>query len=113
MRTHVFFSDVNAATPQTSGVFEVDCGQDLRFLIQLTKSGTDGDPRLFIEESVDGVVWTSMLNPVTCDSFFELNSSPIGIKDSYFMGFFMRLRLESNNNTTGTVSAKMGYKTKV
>lgn len=108
-----FFNNVDATTNQTSPVFTVDCGQDMRFLIQFVKTGTDGSPRIYIEESIDGTVWTSMLNPTNCESYFDITSNPQGIKDNYFMGFKMRLRLEPNDNTTGTLSAKMGFKTKV
>lgn len=108
-----FFDNVDATVNQTSSVFTVDCGQDMRFLIQFVKTSTNGDPRVYVEESVDGIVWTSMLNPTSCVSYFDIYQTPQGIKDNYFMGFHMRLRLEPNGNTTGTISAKMGYKTKV
>lgn len=113
MRTHTFFNSVDASINQTSDVFRPDCGQDFRFLLQVTKSGTDGNPKLFIEESIDGTVWTCLTDTDELDDSFLLDQSPIGIKDSYFMGDFMRLRIEPNGNTTGTVTAKMGYKTKV
>jgi hypothetical protein len=112
-RVETFFDNVDATVNQTSGVFTVECSQDMRFLIQFVKSGTNGDPRIYIEESVDGVIWTSMLNPTNCESYFDIDQTPQGIKDNYFMGFHMRLRLEPNTNSSGTISAKMGYKTKV
>lgn len=112
--TETFFTNIDVTTDPTSSVFTVPCSQDMRFLIQNVLTSVVGSPKLFIEESVDNVVWTSMVNPLSCQSYFELNQaeSPIGIKDNYFMGFYMRLRIE-NNGATGTVSSKMGYKTKV
>lgn len=112
--TFDFYTNTDVSTDPVSLVFTVPCSQDMRFLIQNVLTGVTGTPKLFIEESVDQVVWTSMVNPVNCESYFELNqiNSPIGIKDNYFMGFYMRLRIE-NNGATGTMSSKMGYKTKV
>ena len=108
-----FFTNVDATTNQTSPVFTVDCGQDMRFLIQTVKTGTDGNPRIFVEQSVDTLVWTGMENPKNCELYFDIVLNPDSIVDNYFMGFYMRLRLEPNGNTTGTFTAKMGFKTKV
>lgn len=114
MRTELFFDDVDASSDITSSVFEPPCQQDMRFLIQVTGSGiTGGVPKLYIEESVDGTVWTSMINPSNCNTYFDVTDLPVGIKDSYFMGHSMRLRLEANGATGGTIWAKMLYKSKV
>ena len=114
MRVEIFYTNSDVSTSPVSGVFAVPCGQDMRFLIQNVLDTVVGTPRLFIEESIDSVVWTSMLNPANCESYFELTqaTSPIGIKDNYFMGYFMRLRIEANG-ATGNISTKMAYKTKV
>jgi len=108
-----FFDNVDATVAQVSPVFIVGCFQDMRYLIQTEKTGTDGDPRIFLEESVRGVIWTPMENYKTCLDYYDIVNAIDSIKDSYFMGFQMRLRLEPNTNTTGTFSAHMGYKTKV
>lgn len=115
MRTHTFFDDVDATVSQTSAAFEVPCGQDMRFLLEITKAGTDGDPKLFIEQRIDEAgVWLTIDDEDTLeDGFFLLDASPLSVKDSYFMGAWMRLRLDPNGNTTGTVKVRMGYKTKV
>jgi len=113
MRTLLFFDNVDASVTQISSEFTPDCGQDISFLIQAVKTGTDGDPYLYIEESVDGTVWSPMTNPETCEGFFKLTDTVTGIKDNHFMGYVMRLRLEPNDNTTGTVWAKMNYRTKL
>ena len=112
MRTFTFFSAIAASASQTSPEFDVDCGKDMRWLLQVTKAGTDGDPKLTIEETIDGTTWTPIENPETFDTYFLLDTSPVGIKDSYFMGRKMRLKLEPNGTTTGTVSASMSVKTK-
>jgi hypothetical protein len=41
-----------------------------------------------------------------------IDDTPFGIRDSYFMGTSMRLRIEPNDNTAGTITAKMKVKTK-
>lgn len=111
MRTQLLFNDVPADTPITSAI--LDFGeQDTRFLIQATKTGTDGYPRIIIEESIDQTVWTALEDTQTWQSYTEITDS-MGIKDNYFMGKYMRVRLEPNGTTTGTVWAKIGYKTKV
>lgn len=109
MRIHKFFDAVNISTNPTSPAFQEPCGQDFRYLIQV--SGTANGGELYIEESVDGVIWTSLINPADCREYFNLAILPIGIKDSYFMGRYMRLRIE--NGGTGNISAIMSYKTKV
>ena len=108
-----FWINEDATIASISTVFIVPCNQDMRFIIQFVKTGTNGDPRIYLEESIDGTVWTSMVNPTNCESYFDINQSPQAIKDNYFMGYQMRLRLDPNGNTTGTLSAKMGYKTRI
>ena len=85
--------------------------QDLRFLIQASKTGVTGNPRIIIEESLDKSVWTALENTKTWDKYTDLIDI-LGIKDNYFMGKFMRVRMETNGATGGTVWAKIGYKTK-
>lgn len=111
MRTQVLLDNVSAAAQFTSAVLNFD-SQDARFLIQLTKTGTDGNPRVIVEESIDQTVWTELENTETWDDFFEIDGSKMGIKDNYFMGNFLRIKLEPNGTTAGTVWAKIGYKTK-
>lgn len=114
MRTFEFFVNQDITGGVTSPEFKIDCGQDMRFLIQNVLTSVTGTIRLFVEESIDGVVWTSMQNPPNCESYFELNQSesPIGIKDNYFMGEYMRLRIDAQGQT-GFITSKMGYKSKV
>jgi len=111
MRTLLLFDNVDAFTPATSAV--LDFGeQDTRFIIQATKTGTDGNPRIIIEESIDQSVWTALEDTETWNPYTEIIDT-MGIKDNYFMAKYMRVRLEANGTTTGTVWAKIGYKTKV
>jgi hypothetical protein len=113
MKPVVFFENIDASTPQTSTPFVIDCGQDMRWLLVIEKNATDGNPKLFIEEDVDGV-FVPIMN-YDCDDIldhFLIDDSPFGVRDSYFMGTSMRIRIEPNDNTTGTITAKMKVKTK-
>lgn len=111
MRTKILFDNVLAASPATSEVMDFE-GQDARFLIQLVKTGTNGNPRVIVEETIDQTVWTALENTETWEDYFDLSASKMGVKDNYFMGKFLRVRLEPNGTTTGTVWAIIGYKTK-
>lgn len=112
-RTATIFNNVDASASHTSQSFDFD-KQDARFLIQLQGVGLNGAPRVIVEESVDGNLWTALEDTETWEEYFEpVNSVIMGIKDNYFMGQYMRLRIEPNNNTAGTIKAVMCYKTRV
>lgn len=110
MRTKVLFNNVSALLALTSEVLDFD-QQDTRFIIQFSKSGTDGNPRVIVEESIDQTIWTALENTETWSNYTDIDDN-LAIKDNYFMGKYMRVRLEPNGTTTGTVFAKIGYKTK-
>jgi hypothetical protein len=112
MRLVVIWSGVDASSTQVSTAIEIGCGQDMRYLIQLVKTGLDGDPKLFLEESLDNIVWTCVPNYLEVDESFAFDEDQIAIRDSYFMGKYIRLTMEPNGTTTGTVDAKIGLKTK-
>lgn len=118
MRTQTVFNNVSAASPLTVAVpltspLETlnENTQDVRFLLQCSKTGTNGNPRIIIEESIDNNLWTALEDTETWNNYTDLVDT-IGIKDNYFMGKFMRIRLEPNGTTTGTVYGIIGYKTK-
>lgn len=113
MITKKLYENQDATIPSISIQHQIDCGQDMRWLLQLKKEGTNGDPFLFIEESNDGQCWTNV--PDLCNpdgEYFIIDDSPYAIRDSYFMGKYIRLRIEPNNNTSGTITANLGIKTK-
>lgn len=114
MRTETLYDNQDATISSTSLVYEVDCGQDMRWLLQIELDGTDGTPHIFIEESADNVLWTPIPD-YACDGvfdYFRIDDSPYAVRDSYFMGKSIRLRVEPNDNTTGTLNAKLVVKTK-
>lgn len=112
MRVEILLNNADASAQIISTAYEVDCGQDMRYLIQVTKNGTDGDPQLYLEESLDSTVWTPIPNYEEALQFFLLDDDEVALRDSYFMGKFIRLRIEPNGTTAGTITAKIGVKTK-
>lgn len=117
MRTQLLFDDVDASVTQTSGFVDDifndgQLNQRGEFMIQVTRAGLDGTPRLFLEWSIDNnaSVWSTIQNPETDEDYFELDDD-IGIIDDRIMAKWFRLRLEPNDNTTGTVRADIGYNT--
>lgn len=113
MRDYKLYENQDASISSTSIVHEIDCGQDMRWLLQIEKVGTDGTPNLYVEESILGDIWTPIPNYCNDEGdFFALDDSPYAIRDSYFMGRFLRLRIEPNDNTTGTINVNFGEKTK-
>jgi hypothetical protein len=111
MRTDTLFSSVDAGSNQTSTVIEPECGQRMEWLLQLTSTGLDGNPLLVIEYSLDNSTWTPLFNPYEALYTFLLDEFPYAVKDDRMNGKYIRIRLETNGNTTGTISALLGVKT--
>lgn len=110
MRTETLFSAVDASVTQISSAFEPDCGQDMRWSICITSTGLDGTPQAYVEVSCDGVDWCALVNPVDNTNVFAVDDDLI-IRDEYLPEKQIRLRIEPNDNTTGTINAIMVYKT--
>ena len=113
MRTELLLDNVDASTTQI-GSYQIDCGQDMRWLLVIKKTGTDGTPRAYIEESSNNVDWIPLDNFEDTDilDYFPLVDTLTSIRDSYFMGKSIRVRVEPNDNTTGTIYAELVVKTK-
>jgi hypothetical protein len=114
MRTEVLLNNVDASIQQI-GAYEVDCGQDMRWLLMIKSTGLDGVPQIFIEESANNVDWVALDNNDCAEgvlNYFPMDDPLINIRDSYFMGKSFRIRVEPNGNTTGTVYASLIVKTK-
>ena len=112
MRVVILLNNIDASLQITSVNYEPDCGQDMRYLIQITKTGADGNPQLYLEESLDDATWTTIPNYEDATEFFLLDNEETALRDSYFMGKYIRLRIEPNGTTTGAITAKIGVKTK-
>jgi hypothetical protein len=61
MRTEILLNNVDASTQQI-GAYQIDCGQDMRWLLMIKSSGLDGIPQLFLEESSNNIDWIAIDN---------------------------------------------------
>ena len=114
MRTEILINNEDASTQQI-GSYQIDCGQDMRWLLMIKTSGLDGTPKLYVEESSNGSDWVALDNNDCAEGvldYFPCDDPLINIRDSFFMGKSIRLRFEPNDNTTGTVYAELVVKTK-
>ena len=113
MRTEFLLTGADASITQISE-YEIDCGQDMRWMISVNSTGLDGIPRIYIEESADNIDWIPLNNNDQSGilDYFPMDSSLISIRDSYFMGKSIRIRVEPNGNTSGFINAKLVVKTK-
>ena len=115
MRSYVIFENLDATVQQVSAEFNIDCGQDMRWLAQFELTGGNGEPKICVEESINHLgtkIWTTIPNYGDADGLFTMDKNIIGIRDSYFMGRLIRFTYLPENNTSGTIYAQLGEKTK-
>lgn len=110
MRTVTFFNNQDISSPVTSTPYEVECGKDMRWMLQII-TNAEGFPKLYIEESADNIDWVALQNPETWEHYFLIDDAEYNIRDSYFMGKSMRLRIEPNG-AGGYMTAKLVVKSK-
>lgn len=111
MRTEVLLNNVDASITQI-GAYQIDCGQDMRWLLKVRATGLDGTPKIYVEETSDNIDWVALDNTKDCIDYFPLDTNVVHIRDSYFMGKSIRVRIEPEDNTTGTVYSELVVKTK-
>jgi len=111
MRTEVLLNNVDASTQQI-GSYQIDCGQDMRWLLMVKATGLDGTPKIYVEETTNNIDWLPLENFKDCLDYFPLDSELVHIRDSYFMGKSIRVRIEPEDNTTGTIYSELVVKTK-
>jgi hypothetical protein len=115
MRSYIIFEELDASVEQVSQEFNIDCGQDMRWLAQFKITGSNGEPKICIEESINHrgtKIWTVIPNYGDDEGLFPMDKEVIGIRDSYFMGRLIRFTYLPGNNTSGTIYAQLGEKTK-
>ena len=111
MRTEILLNNVDASAQQI-GSYQIDCGQDMRWVLLVKSTGLDGVPQLYLEESTNNIDWIALDNFSDSLQYFPIDDPLITIRDSYFMGKSFRVRIEPNGNTTGTIYAELVVKTK-
>jgi len=113
MRTEILLNNVDASTQQI-GAYQIDCGQDMRWLLMIKSSGLNGTPRAYIEETTNNIDWVPLENNAITGNvdYFPIDDPLIHVRDTFFMGKSIRLRVEPFNNTAGTIYAELVVKTK-
>jgi hypothetical protein len=115
MRTIILLDNVDASTQQISIAQNFEKRTDWKLFVDAT--GLDGTPELYIEEIAEGGKCSPA--PTTgytlvCNSIDELDYFPITedltIEKKDFKSNWFRVRIEPNDNTTGTITVKLAYK---
>ena len=117
MRNVTLLDNVDASTQQISTHVNLD--QRAAWKLFITSSGLDGEPQLFIEDNNTSSKcveptgdWNIICNP--CDTVtdsFPIDDDTITIEKNSFKSNWMRVRIEPNGNTTGTITVTLSYKT--
>ena len=82
--------------------------QDYGFAIQFTKVGSDGNPLITIECSNDGVDWFD-LDALSTD--VPVVAAGVMLEKKIFLQKFIRVKVEANGATTGTITAQLFLRT--
>ena len=116
MRNTTLLDNADASTQQISTSVNLD--QRAQWKLVINSAGLDGTPQLFIEEGYTGskcitppTEWVVVCNPCLEDDYFPIDDTVISIEKKDFKGNWYRIRVEANDNTTGTITAKLHYKT--
>lgn len=116
MRTKLLFDNVDAGVQQISNATSLD--QRTWWKLRIDDSGLDGTPQLFIEEAYTGGEclptpsdWTIICNPLNANDYFPIDDDEITIEKKDIKGNWIRVRMEADDNTTGTVTILLAYKT--
>ena len=117
MRNVTFLNNVTAAISHVSVAINLD--QRTEWKLRIDSSGLDGTPQLFIEEGFTGgkcitppSEWFVICNPCNDTGvYFPIDDDIITIEKNSIKGNWMRVRVEANDNTTGNITVKLGYKT--
>lgn len=81
----------------------------------VSKTGTDGDGQILLEQSQDGSTWFPYIDREICtdlilESVITLNDDEFLITDEYFHGNFFRVSYIANGTTTGTIDVVLSEK---
>ena len=118
MRTKLLLNNADASVNQTSDPVQLD--QRVEWLLEMVKTGTDGNPKVYIEQGFNhgGMYnpapptdWFVIANKCLATGEFIIDDSPYSIESRNLKGNWFRMRLEPNGTTTGTLNALFAYKT--
>lgn len=116
MRVVTLLDNVSASVQTISDFVNLD--QRTQWQLFITSTGLDGTPKLFIEEAhtrgtchppTQWRVYNVKCSNV--DGSFDINDNEILIERGDFKSNWIRVRLEANDNTTGSTTVEFTYKT--
>ena len=115
MRTPTILNNSDASIQIISEYINFD--QRAAWKLFIESIGLDGIPKLFIQESTTKsactppIYWTIYKNNCSVDGSYNLNDILVTIEKNDFKSNWFRVLIEPNGNTTGTISARVSYKT--
>lgn len=86
---------------------KIELCYDYVWFLQVFKSGADGNPLVTIEASNDCVHWDTWSE---CMKEAELDSDSCSFHDHYFGAKYLRLCIDANGTTTGTITALLNLR---
>lgn len=116
MRNLTLLDNVDANTQQISEPVNFD--HRVEWKIYINSTGLDGTPQIYIEDNSSGSKcidpaynWNPICN--RCDEldYFPIDDDLITIEKKDFKASWFRVRVEANDNTTGTIDVRITYKT--
>ena len=116
MRNVTLLNDVDASRQQISA--EINMDQRTEWKVYINTARLDGVPRLFIEDNTSPSKnetptgdWNPICNTCSDIDYFTLDDTVITIEKKDFKANWFRIRIEPNDNTTGTINVSLSYKT--
>ena len=116
MRNVTLLNNVAADVQQITA--EVNMDQRTQWKVYINTAGLDGRPQLFIEDNNSPSKnetptgnWTPICNTCSDIDYFTLDDTVITIEKKDFKANWFRIRVEANDNTTGTINVSLSYKT--
>tara|TARA_R110001632_G_C11291678_1_gene412906 strand:- start:192 stop:545 length:354 start_codon:yes stop_codon:yes gene_type:complete len=115
MRTPTILNNSDASIQIISEYINFD--QRAAWKLFIESIGLDGIPKLFIQEATTKsdctppIDWTIYKNNCSVDGSYNLNDILVTIEKNDFKSNWFRVLIEPNGNTTGTISARVSYKT--
>ena len=115
MRKTILLDNVDASVQQISEAQNLEKRTDWKLFV--TATGLDGTPHLYLEEIAEGgkcspaptTGYTLICNTIDDLDYFPITED-LTIEKKDFKANWYRVRLEANDNTTGTVTVKLAFK---
>lgn len=116
MRNATLLNNVDASVQQISEPLNLD--KRTEWKIYINASGLDGTPQFYLEDNSSGskcidpaYSWNIICNRADDLDYFPISETVLTIEKKDFKANWMRVRVEPNDNTTGTIDVRITYKT--